>query len=110
MGARHYPGLVGYPRSIWAKRDEIATRLKHALVLPDFLGDDVTKHAPLFSFEVLPAGAQFVQHAPGHENGGGQLRIRMFEFLPGAVAVIFEDADVLEPLVALEVLNALRNE
>jgi hypothetical protein len=34
----------------------------------------------------------------------------VLEFLSGALAVILENADVLEPAVALQILNSLRGQ
>src|SRR5450631_1034181 len=110
MRARKYPGLIRYARRIRAEREKIAAEFHQPQVLLHLLGNDVAEHAPFFLLEVFAAGAQFVQHAARHECRGGQLRVRMAEFLPGAGAVVLEDADVLEASIALEILYAVRSQ
>ena len=110
MGARQDPGFVGHARRVRAQRDEVAAQLDHAQVLLHFLRNDVAENAALLLLEVFAAGAQFVEHAAGHESGRGQLRSGMLELLSGAGSVILEDADVLEAPIALQVLNALRGQ
>ena len=61
------------------------------------------------SFSLIPfaRGAQFVENSSGHERGRGNLRMGVRAFLAGQRAVILVDGNVLEPAVALQILDAL---
>ena len=104
---RQDPGFIGHARSVRAKRQEVAAHFKHPLVLLQLLGNDVAEYAALLLFEVFAAGAQLIEHAARDERGRRELRVRVAEFLPGARAVVFENADVFQSSVVLEVLDAL---
>src|ERR1700723_380748 len=110
VGAGENPGFVGDARSVGAERNVVAAHFQDAHILAFFLRDDVAENAALFALEVVASSAQFVENTAWDEGGGGELRSWMREFLSGAFAVIFEDADVLEAAVALQVLNAQRGQ
>src|SRR5450755_4631187 len=105
MAARHDPGFVRHARSKWAKGRVVTANFEDAQVLLFLLRQDVTENAALFAFEILASGAKFVEHATRHKSGCGQLGSRVLELLPCGLAMILEDADVLEAGVALQVLK-----
>ena len=45
MGARKNPGLIGHARRVRTERDEVAAHFDDALVLLQFLGNDVAEDA-----------------------------------------------------------------
>src|SRR5258708_1591246 len=104
------PGLIRHSRGVRAKRDKIPADLNNALVLPQLLGKNVAKNAPLLRRKVVAAGTKFIQHAPRNEGGGGQLRVRVLKLLSRVRAVVLEHADVLEALIAFQILHALRGQ
>src|ERR1700675_2903356 len=110
MAARHDPGLVRHTRSIRAEGYVVSSRFDDAQVLTLLLGQNVAEDAALFALEVLASGAQFVEDAARHENSCRQLGSGVVEFLPGSLAVILENADVLESAIALQILNPLRGQ
>ena len=71
---------------------------------------NVAEDAALLALEVLASGAEFVEHTARHKNGCRQLGSGVVEFLPGCLAVILENADVLESAIALQILNPLRGQ
>jgi hypothetical protein len=71
------------------------------------LGKDVAEHASLFRLKVVAPGAKFVEHSAWDKRRRSELEVGMLEFLSRGGTVVFEDADVLETLVFLEILNAL---
>ena len=110
MSTRKDPGFVGHPRRIRTQRNEIASHFDHPQVLLQFLGNNVAEHAAFLGLEVVAAGAQLVEHTPGHESGRSELRCGMLEFLAGIGSVILEDAYILEARVALQILDAMRRQ
>ena len=96
MVARHNPGFVGNARSVGTERDIVAAGLDHAQGLTFFLLKMSQKTQRSLPDEIFASGAQFVEHAPRHKHGRRDLRSGMAEFLPGALAVILEQADVLD--------------
>src|SRR6202163_3008838 len=110
MAARHDPGLVRDTRSIRAEGHVVASRFDDAQVLTLLLRQNVAEDAALLALEVLASGAEFVEHTARHKNGCRQLGSGVVEFLPGCLAVILENADVLESAIALQILNPLRGQ
>src|ERR1700731_1696743 len=104
--ARQDPGLIGDARRIGTKGEIVSACLNDAQSLPLFLLDNVAENAAFFAHEVLAAGAQLVEHAPRNEHGRGKLRRRVAEFLPGTLAVVLEETDILDAWVALQVEDA----
>src|SRR5882762_3410700 len=107
MAARHDPSLVRHARSIRAESHVVSSRFDNAQVLTLLLRQNVAEDAALFALEVFASGAEFVEHTARHENGCRQLGSGVVEFLSGCLAVILENADVLEAAVALQILNPL---
>src|ERR1039458_2005060 len=105
MAARHNPGFVRGARSIGAEGDVVSANFDDAQVLTLLLRQNIAEDAALFALEIVASGAEFVEDAARHESGCGQLGSGVIEFLSGFRAVILEDADVLEPAVALQILN-----
>ena len=84
--------------------------LEHALRLALFLLDDVAEHTALFAEEVFSPRTQFVEHATRDKHGRCKLRRGMAEFLSCILPIIFEQTDVLDARVALEIENAFGGE
>src|SRR4029077_8662588 len=101
------PGFVGNAWGVRPQGEVVAAHLNHALGLAFFLLDDVAEDTALFADEIFSSGAQFVEDAPRDEQGCGELRGRMAEFLSGVGTVILEQADVLDARIALEIEDAL---
>src|SRR6266446_1194757 len=110
MAARHDPGLVRDARSVGAESHVVSSRFHDTQVLTFFLRQNVAEDAALFALEVFASGAKFVEDAAWHKNGCRQLGSGVVEFLPGCLAVILENADVLESAVALQILNPQRGQ
>src|SRR5260370_20374754 len=110
MAARHDPGLVRDTRSIRAEGHVVSSRFDDTQVLTLLLRENVAEDAALFALEVLASGAEFVEHTARNKNGCRQLGSGVVEFLPGCLAVILENADVLESAIALQILNPLRGQ
>src|SRR6202795_902251 len=110
MAARHDPGLVRDTRSIRAEGHVVSASFDDAQVLTLFLRENVAEDAALFALEVLASGAEFVEHAARHKNGCRQLGSGVVEFLSRGLAVILENADVLESAISLQILNPLRGQ
>src|SRR5579863_1328293 len=104
------PGFVGDPRRIWAERDEITPRFKDAQFLLGLLRNDIAKDTSLFLLKIFAARAQFVENPPGNERCRRKLGRGMLELLPGGATVVLENADVFEAPIALQILNALRDQ
>src|ERR1700682_6029812 len=110
MAARHNPGFIRDARSIGAEGHVVSAIFDDAQALMLLLRQNVAEDATLLALEIVASGAEFVEDAARHESGCGQLRSGMVEFLSGALAVILENADVLEPAVALQILNPQRGQ
>ena len=110
MIARQNPGFVGNARSVGAEREIVAAGFNHPQSLAFLLLNDVAEDTAFLADEIFASGAQLVEHAPRDEHGRGDLRRGMAEFLAGILAIVFEQADVLDARVALEVENALGGE
>ena len=110
MASRHDPGFIGNPRRVRAQGNKVASHFQHALILLQFLRNDVAEDTAFLLLEVIAAGSQLIEHAPRHEGGRGELGCRMFELLPSAGSVILEDADVFEASVAFQILNSMGNQ
>src|SRR5216683_133293 len=110
MAARHDPGLVRDAWSIRAEGHVVSSRFDDAQVLTLLLRQNVAEDAALFALEVLASGAEFVADAARHENSCRQLGSGVVEFLSRGLAVILENADVLESAIALQILNPLRGQ
>src|ERR1035441_11091229 len=107
MAAGHNPGFVRDARSIGAEGHIVSASFYDAQVLTFLLRQNVAEDSALFAFEIVASGAEFVEDAARHEGGRGQLGCGVLEFLSGFLAMILENADVLEPAVALQILNPL---
>src|SRR5712671_4738709 len=107
MVAGKNPGFVGDAGRIGTQRHIIAARLDDAQGLALLLLQNVAEDAALLAYEVFAAGAQFVKHAPGNEHGGGHLGSGMAELLAGVRTVVFEEADILDASIVLEIEDAL---
>src|SRR5437879_125617 len=105
--ARQDPGFVRDARRVWAEGDVVAAQLNHPQALALFLADDVAEYAAFLLLIVVAAGAKFVKHTARNESRRSELRRRMFELLTCIHSVIFEDADILDAAIALEVFDAL---
>src|SRR3984885_64241 len=105
--ARHNPGFIGNARGIGTQSEIVAASLEEARGLTFLLLNDVAKNSTFLADEVFPAGAQFIEHAPWNEHGRCNLGSRMAEFLPSALAVVLEQADIFDAGIALEVKDAL---
>src|SRR6202140_2308397 len=110
MAARHNPGCIRNARRVRAEGPVVAARLHDTQVLTLLLGQNVAEDAALFALEVLASGAKFVEDAAGHEKSCLQLGRGGVEFLSRSLAVILENADVLESAIALQILNPLRGQ
>src|SRR5260221_1144248 len=110
VGPGKNPGLIRHTRRVGTERDEIPADLDNPLVLPNLLVEDVAEYAALLSGEIVASSPKLIQHAPRHKRSCGQLRVRVFEFLCSPAAVILEHADVLEALVAFQILHPLRGQ
>ena len=110
MGAGDDPGFVGDARGIGAERNIRAADFDDALVLADFLIEDVAENAALFGSEVVAPRAEFVEHAPGNERSRGELKVGMLEFLRRPGALILEQADVFKAGITFQILHALRGQ
>src|SRR4029077_4098158 len=110
MAARHNPGFIGDARSIGAEGYVVSAIFDDAQGLILLLGQNVAENATLFALEIVACGTEFVENAAWHKNSCGQLRSGVVEFLSRGVAVILENADVLEPAIALQILNPLRGQ
>ena len=73
------------------------------------LRKNVAEYAAFFRLKIVAPGAEFVEHSAWNESGRSELEVGVLEFLSRSRTVVFEDADVLETLVFLEILNALSN-
>src|SRR5579864_3412862 len=75
-----------------------------------FLLNDVAEYTSFLASEVLTSSPKFVEHASGHKHGRGHLRGRMAELLSRILAVVLEQADVLDPGISLQVEDPLGGE
>src|SRR5690349_12305011 len=107
MGPRQNPRFIGSTGCVGAERNEITPDFDYPLAICTFLREDVTKNAALLLVKVIEAGPQFVENAARDECGSSQLGVRMLELLAGGGAKVLENADIPEPRVAFEILNAL---
>ena len=107
MSTRYDPAFVRDTRRVRTERDVVAACLQHAHALALLLRKDVAENAAFLLLEVVAPGAEFIKHTAGHKSGRRKLRRRMLEFLARIAAVILENTNVFETLVALEVLDAL---
>src|SRR5205809_5915390 len=105
MASGHDPGFIRNARCVWTEGNKVATHFQHTLVLLKFLRNDIAEDAAFLLLEVIASCSQLIEHAPRHKGGRRELGGGMFEFLSSTGSVIFEDADVLEASVALQVLN-----
>src|SRR5580698_3016030 len=110
MAARHDPGFIRYPRSIRTERHVVSANFDDAQVLPLLLRQNVAEHTALLALVIVASSPEFIQHAPWHKRGRGQLRSRMVEFLSRSLAVILENADVLKAAVTFQILNPQRSQ
>src|ERR1019366_3476137 len=110
MAAGHNPGFVRDARSIGAEGHVVSANFEDAQALTLLLRQNVAEDAALFALVIVASSAEFVEDAARHENGCGQLGSGVVEFLSGSLAVILENADVLEPAVALQILNPQRGQ
>src|SRR5579871_4605295 len=108
--AGQYPGFIGNTRCVRAQRQIIATGFDHSQGLALLLLDDVAKNTALLADKIFASCAQFVKDAARHEHGGCDLRSGMVEFLARVLAVVLEEADVLDARIALEVEDAFSGE
>ena len=110
MAARYNPSFVRNPRSIGAKRHIVAAHFNDAQPLALLLRENVAENAAFFALKILAPSAQLIQDAARHKNRRRQLRRGVIEFLSRRLAMILENADVLKPAVALQILNSLRGQ
>src|ERR1700675_759715 len=110
MAARHNRRFIRDARSIRAEGHVVSASFDDAQVLTLFLRENVAEDAALFALEVLASGAEFVEHTARHKNGCRQLGSGVVEFLSRGLAVILENADVLESAISLQILNPLRGQ
>lgn len=100
------PGFKRDARGVWAKGVVIALDIHDALAEFFFLADDVAENATLLVLVPFVRGNEFILDAARHENCGGDLGIGMDPFLAGLSALIFENSDVFEARVFLEIGDA----
>src|ERR1700687_5512069 len=105
MAARHNPGFVRDARSIGAEGHVVSANFEDAQALTLLLHQNVAEDAALFALVIVASAAEFVEDAARHKRRCVQLGSGVVEFLSGSLAVILENADVLEPAVALQILN-----
>src|ERR1039457_6541957 len=108
MAARHNPGFIRRARGLGGEGHLGSRGFPDAQVLPLLLRQNVAEDAALFTLEIVASGAELVKDAARHESGCRELRGRVLEFLAGSLAVVLENADVLEAAVALQILNSQR--
>src|SRR5882762_2569601 len=105
MAPRHNPGFVRNARRIGAEGYVVSAIFYDAQALLLLLCQNVAENATFLALEIVASGAEFVEHAAWHENSCRQLGRGVVEFLSGCLAVILENADILESAVALQILN-----
>src|SRR5580704_748075 len=110
VGARENPGFVRNAWGVGTKGNVVATGFEHSQGLPLLLVEDIAEHAALFGDEIFPSCAQFVKYTARNKQSRRDLRRRMAKLLPGARAEVFEEADIFNAWVALEVEDALGGE
>src|SRR5713226_9372927 len=101
------PGFVGNAGRVGAEGNVVSAAFDHAQGLTLFLVDDVAKDAAFLVQEILATRAEFVQYSARDEHGGGDLRRGMAELLSGIRAMVFEEADIFDARIALEIEDAL---
>src|SRR3954454_19148192 len=104
--ARQDPGFIRDARCKRTQRQVVALRFDDALRLSLLLLNDVAEHATLLADEVLAPRPQLVKHSPRYEHSRSQLRSGMAEFLARILAIILEQADVLDAGIALQIENS----
>src|SRR5689334_3183784 len=108
--SRQDPRFIRNAGRIRTQGQVISATFDDALGLALLLLNDVAEDAALLAGEILASGAQFIEHPARNEHGRGQLRSWVSEFLPGILAEIFEQADVLDAGVSLQIEDALGGE
>src|SRR5262249_29721669 len=106
VAAVQQPDFVGNAGSGGAKSGVVALNVHGAFAFLFFLANDVAKNAALFFLEPLASGAQLILDAARNEDGAGDFRMRVRPLFAGQFTLVFEDADVLEANVLLEVGHA----
>src|SRR6267142_3350239 len=105
-----YPGLKGEAWSIGAESDEPVLSQDEPSdpagpplhLLPDHVAPDTA----LLDAEVMQRPFELLLDHHGHDGCGDELGVRMLQRRAGGLAVVLEDADVLEARVLLEVDHA----
>src|SRR5437899_440127 len=105
MAARHNPGFVRDARRIGAEGYVVSAIFYDAQALLLLLRQNVAENATFLALEIVASGAEFVEDAAWHENSCRQLRSGVVKFLSCGLAVILENANVLESAIALQILN-----
>ena len=99
----HDPRLEREARRKRRDGKEILVLRNDARGIVHFLADDVAENAALFVLEILLGPFQFFQRLLGDNGQRDHLRVRMLQRRSRRLAVIFEDQNVLESLVALQI-------
>src|SRR5215472_9640354 len=109
MRPRQNPCLIRDTGCIRAGDQKISSELYNPHPLLHLLCHHVTKHAPFLLCKVIETCAQLIERTTGNEGRSRQFRVWVLELLSRPQAKIFIDADITQPGISLEVLNALRN-
>jgi hypothetical protein len=60
VGLWENPGLVRYPRGVWAARDKVSADFNHPLLLVQFLLQNIAHNAAFFALEIISRRTQFI--------------------------------------------------
>jgi hypothetical protein len=99
----HQPHFVGNARGIRAECVVFALDVHDALALFFILAHDVAEDAALAFVVPLVGGTEFVLNASRYEDGRGDLGMGVRPLVAGQSALIFENGDVLEPGIFLQI-------
>src|SRR5271166_1514591 len=97
-------------RKAWRIRRKRQKRLvlaHHAHACIRLLADDVTEHAAFFVLVVFLRSLELLQHMFRHDGQRDQLAVRMLQRRSRRRTVVLKDHDVFEPLVLLQVEDAV---
>src|SRR5579884_1423827 len=103
----HDPCLEREPRGVRRDHLNFIRFQHHPGVGPTLLLQDVAKDAAIAEAEVAFAAVDLLLNALGNDGESDQLRVRVLEGGAGAFAMVLEEQNVSQAMIALEVENAV---
>src|ERR1700730_6371009 len=102
-----YPGLEWKTRRVGGESEKISIFSDHARAALSFLADNIAEDAALFVYIVLLRAFDLFGHINGKNGKRNELRMSVLERGAGGFSVIFENQDVFETTILLEVKDAV---